>query len=180
MVDMNLWIAGTTKPKAKARLFCFPFGGGGTQTYRTWPQQFPAEIEVCPVRLPGREGRSNEPCFQEVIPLIQALATGLSPYLDLPFAFFGHSMGTLLAFELTRELRRRGEPLPLCLMISSGKAPHRIIPSPSSKTSPHELPDSALIEKLRYYGGTPKVTVSRTGTHGTHPSNHASRYRHRS
>nr|VFK51956.1 MAG: Surfactin synthase thioesterase subunit [Candidatus Kentron sp. TUN]VFK53571.1 MAG: Surfactin synthase thioesterase subunit [Candidatus Kentron sp. TUN]VFK55025.1 MAG: Surfactin synthase thioesterase subunit [Candidatus Kentron sp. TUN] len=149
----NRWLAGTTNPKAKIRLFCFPFAGGGTLTYRDWPQQFPSEIEVRPVRLPGRESRFGEPCFEETVPLAQALATDLLPYLNLPFAFFGHSLGALLAFELARELRRRKEPGPLCLIVSGRRAPQLIL----SREPYHKLSDSALINQLRDYGGTPEI-----------------------
>uniref|UniRef100_A0A450YZ13 Medium-chain acyl-[acyl-carrier-protein] hydrolase n=1 Tax=Candidatus Kentrum sp. TC TaxID=2126339 RepID=A0A450YZ13_9GAMM len=151
----DLWVAGSTNPKAKARLFCFPFAGGNTLAYRAWPKHFSSNIELRPVRLPGREGRFKETCYRNVVPLVQALASGLSSYLDLPFAFFGHSMGALLAFELARILRRQGRPGPFCLMVSGRKAPQISF----SGRAFHKLPDSELIEELRNYGGTPEIIL---------------------
>uniref|UniRef100_A0A450VS54 Medium-chain acyl-[acyl-carrier-protein] hydrolase n=1 Tax=Candidatus Kentrum sp. LPFa TaxID=2126335 RepID=A0A450VS54_9GAMM len=151
----DLWVAGVANPQAKARLFCFPFAGGSTLAYRAWPEHFPAEIELRPVRLPGREERFGEACYRNVTPLVQALASGLSPYLDLPFAFFGHSMGALLAFELARILRREGGPKPFCLIVSGRKAPQ----IPFSGRALHKLPNSELVEELRNYGGTPEIVL---------------------
>lgn len=153
---VNPWIAGTPNPQAKARLFCFPFAGGGTLTYHAWSRQLPSEIELRPVRLPGRERRFNEPCYREAIPLVQASASGLEPYLDLPFAFFGHSMGALLAFELVRELRRRGGRDPFCLLVSGHSAPQLPLSGPPL----HKLPEPALIDELRRYGGTPETVLA--------------------
>ena len=143
----NTWIAGVDNPLAKMRLFCFPFAGGSTLTYRAWPRQLSPEIELRPIKLPGREDRFGEACFEAAAPLVRTLASFLLPYLDLPFAFFGHSMGALLAFELTRELRRRGGPQPVCLMVSGRRAP-RI---PLARELFHTLPDPALIHKLLTY-----------------------------
>jgi len=155
MAMTDLWVSGTTNPKAKARLFCFPFAGGSTLAYRAWSQQLPSGIELRPVRLPGREGRFKEACYRDAIPLAQALASGLSSYLDLPFAFFGHSMGALLAFELVRTLRRQGGPEPFCLMVSGREAPQ----IPFSRRPLHGLPAPAFIDELRNYGGTPEVVL---------------------
>jgi len=152
-----LWIGGLDNPQAGMRLFCFPAAGGGTLAYRDWSRQLPSYVELRPIRLPGRETRINEACFQEALPAARALASGLRPYLDRPFAFFGHSMGALLAFELARELRRRRGPTPFCLIVSGRHAP-RI---PLGREFFHTLPDSTFIDKLRTYyaGGTPKAML---------------------
>lgn len=154
---MSLWIGGTDNPQAKVRLFCFPAAGGGTPAYRDWPGQLSSDVELRPIRLPGREMRISETRFQEALPAARALAEGLRPYLDRPFAFFGHSMGALLAFELTRELRRRGGPMPFSLMVSGRRAP-RI---PLARNLFHTLPDADFIEILRTYyaGGTPEAVL---------------------
>ncbi|HEV2448443.1 MAG TPA: alpha/beta fold hydrolase, partial [Candidatus Sulfopaludibacter sp.] len=78
---------------------------------------------VCPVRLPGREARAAEAPFERMAPLVDALAAAIEPYTGGPFAFFGHSMGAAVAFELARELRRRRLPLPKMLIASAARAP---------------------------------------------------------
>lgn len=154
---MPLWIGGVDNLQARVRLFCFPAAGSGARAYRDWSRQLPSYVELRPVKLPGRESRFNEASFQEARPAARALASGLRPYLDRPFALFGHSMGALLAFELARELRRRRGPMPLCLMVSGRHAP-RI---PLARELLHTLSDSMLIDKLRTYyaDGTPEAVL---------------------
>jgi medium-chain acyl-[acyl-carrier-protein] hydrolase len=110
-------------PQAALRLFCFPYAGSGATVFRRWPASLPAGVEVCGVRLPGREGRLREPAFDRLAPLVEALAAALPPALDRPFAFFGHSMGALVAFELAHRLRRDGRPGPRHLFVSGRTAP---------------------------------------------------------
>ena len=109
---------------AALRLFCFPFAGAGTSAFRGWTGSLPASVGVCPVRLPGRESRLAEVPFRHMEPLVRALAEAILPYLDRPFAFFGHSMGAAIAFELTRLLRREDRPIPAALLVSGARAPH--------------------------------------------------------
>ncbi|WP_163781512.1 thioesterase II family protein [Myxococcus vastator] len=114
------------KPQAspRLRLFCFPYAGAGSLPYFRWPDLLPeADLEVCAVQPPGRESRLHEPSVEELPQLLDALVRELSPLFDSPFAFFGHSLGALIAFELTRELRRRGLPLPGTLLVSGSEAP---------------------------------------------------------
>ena len=108
------------------RLFCFPFAGGGAGPYYPWrPLLGSHGIHVCGVQLPGRETRINEPFVRTMAGVVSPICNALRPYCGAPFAFFGHSMGALIAFEVTRELRRRGLPLPQWLLISGAQAPHR-------------------------------------------------------
>ena len=140
------------RPGAAVRLFCLPYAGGGALTYRTWGDVLPATVEVCPVHLPGREDRLGEAPFTELQPLAQALGKAILPYLDKPFALFGHSMGALIAYELARELHSQAGRLPLRLFVSGRAAPQlrNTLPPISG------LPDTALFAELqRRYGGIP-------------------------
>jgi medium-chain acyl-[acyl-carrier-protein] hydrolase len=138
-------------PRAALRLFCFPYAGGGAPIYRNWVERLPPEVEVCPVQLPGRGGRLREKPFSRMAPLAEALAAELRAYLDKPFAFFGHSMGAIIGFEVARVLRREGAPRPRYLFASGRAAPQ--IPRPDPPT--YELPEAEFIEELRRLNGTP-------------------------
>src|SRR5688572_15756506 len=105
-------------PQANVRLFCFPYAGGGALGFRHWTNYLPSAIEVCPLQLPGRETRMREAAYDRVLPLAQKIAEAIGPSLDKPFAFFGHSMGALLCFELARELRRQRGVTPVKLYVS--------------------------------------------------------------
>jgi medium-chain acyl-[acyl-carrier-protein] hydrolase len=145
------------RPRASSapscRLFCFPFAGGGAALYVQWARWLPAPVEVYAVQLPGRETRREEPAQTRFFPLIEALADALQPWLTPPLAFFGHSMGALLAFELTRELRRRGQPLPGRLLLSGRQAPT----IPDQGLPIQQLPDAEFVAQLtQRYGGIPE------------------------
>src|SRR5450631_2290799 len=99
------------KPLGQIRLFCFPYAGGGASIFHEWAEHSLPEIDICPVQLPGRENRLLEKPFSEMDYLIHVLASALHPYLDMPYAFFGHSMGALISFELTRYLRQKKHSL---------------------------------------------------------------------
>lgn len=149
MATVDPWIPyRRTRPGARARLFCFAHAGGGASTFRSWAEGLPPEVEVCAVQLPGREGRIGEPAFSTMERLIPILADALRPYLDRPFAFFGHSLGSLISFELARELRRRGGVLPLHLFASGCRAPGF-----SDLDIIHDKSDAELLERLRALGG---------------------------
>jgi surfactin synthase thioesterase subunit/glycosyltransferase involved in cell wall biosynthesis len=106
------------------RLFWFPHAGAG-QSAKPLFTNSSANASICPVVYPGRESRLAEAPFERMQPLINALAQAIEPYLTQSrhFAFFGHSMGAIVAFELARELRRRSLPLPFLLIASAARAP---------------------------------------------------------
>ena len=148
------WINGIVSPSevtGALRLFCFAHAGGGASVFRSWMPQLAPGIEVYPIQLPGREGRWLEPRITRASDLMQALLDALGPLFQPPFAFFGHSMGALMAFELARELRRRDRPIPEILIVSGARAPHVADPDPPM----HQLPDGLLLEELKRLDGIP-------------------------
>ena len=138
-------------PKTRLRLFCFPYAGAGALIFRTWSDSLPADVEVCPVQLPGRGSRMTERPFTQLSPLVEALAQALAPLLDRPFAFFGHSLGALVSFELARRIRRQHGVHPARLFVSAARAPQ----IPHRGPSIHTLPDKEFLMELRRLSGTP-------------------------
>jgi medium-chain acyl-[acyl-carrier-protein] hydrolase len=146
------WIMGVGRvPNARMRLFCFPSAGGGASMYRLWITEAPRGVEVCPVQLPGRENRLAEPRFSDVEPLLDPLAQAIRPYMDMPFALFGHSMGGLISFELTRRLRDEYGLSPARLFVSAFRAAHLPDPDPPI----HNLPDPQFLAEVGRLNGTP-------------------------
>jgi len=137
-----------SNPRADLRLFCFSYAGGGASVFRSWGDALPQEVEVCAIQLPGRESRIGEPAYRRVAALVAPLGEAIEAYLDRPFAFFGHSMGALVAFELTRHLRRTSRPQPVRLMLAAYRAPQ--LPNPNIKI--YHLPDEVLKVILRSEG----------------------------
>ena len=135
---------------APYRLFTFPFAGGGAAIYRKWPERF-SNVEVLAALLPGREGRIGEPALTSMETMLQQLVPAIAPLLDRPYVFFGHSMGALIAFELTRRLARDGLRCPECLFVSAFRSPDR----PSRNRILHPLSDREFVRELTTYGGIP-------------------------
>jgi medium-chain acyl-[acyl-carrier-protein] hydrolase len=113
-------------------------------------------VEVCPIQLPGREDRIREASFKHLSPLIQVLTGTIRPYLNIPFALFGHSMGGLIGFELARHLRTQCDPEPTHLFISGRQAPQIRDRHPRL----HTLPESEFLQEIRCLNGTPQSVLS--------------------
>ncbi|HEY1348703.1 MAG TPA: thioesterase domain-containing protein [Ktedonobacteraceae bacterium] len=135
-------------PQARLRLFCFPYAGGSAALFRSWLEGLPEQVEVCAIQLPGRETRLGEPACTRMAALMQGLLPAIMPYLDLPFAFYGHSMGALISFDLARRLRASVGRLPLCLYLAAYRAPH--LPNPNIKI--YHLPAEVFKVVLRADG----------------------------
>jgi medium-chain acyl-[acyl-carrier-protein] hydrolase len=138
-------------PAASMRLFCFPYAGAGASVYRAWASALPREIEVCGIQYPGRENRAGEPCVKNLSGLLDALVPAILPALDRPFAFFGHSMGALVTFELTRALMAKGCVRPEHVFFSGAGAPHTPLPKQI-----HHLRDTDFLREVIRLNGIPK------------------------
>jgi surfactin synthase thioesterase subunit len=134
------------------RLFCLPYAGAGATIFRRWAEQFPPSIALWPIHLPGREGRLTERPFTDIASLVADLADALGPYLDRPYALFGHSMGGLISFELARHLERIGRRTPSRLFVSASRAPQ--LTRRGEQIS--ALPDDELVAAVRRMAGTPE------------------------
>jgi medium-chain acyl-[acyl-carrier-protein] hydrolase len=145
------WLAPVSpRPRAAFRLVCFPYGGGSAASFHGWRDWLPANFDTYAVQLPGRANRLREPPRRSLRPLVEELADALGPDLRRPTVVFGHSLGALLAFELARALRRRGDPPPLTLLLSGCRAAH--VPP---RTRWGELDDDDFVAFVARLGGTP-------------------------
>jgi medium-chain acyl-[acyl-carrier-protein] hydrolase len=123
--------------------------------YHKWPQALEDFAEVHAAQLPGRESRLREPPLTRLTELCAELARAVLPFLDgRPFAFFGHSMGALLAFELARKLARETGREPVHLFVSGRPAPQ----SPRERRT-FDLPEPEFIEELLSLNGTPREVL---------------------
>jgi surfactin synthase thioesterase subunit/glycosyltransferase involved in cell wall biosynthesis len=138
----------------RVRLFCFPHAGGGAAAFAGWDAG--TDIRICPVRLPGREARLAEPPFERMDALVDAVGEAMRGLLDRPFAFFGHSMGAAVAFELARNLRRAGGPQPCALVVSAARAPQ----FRRGWTPPPDPGDEQFLAELRRLEGIPAEALA--------------------
>ncbi|WP_051789935.1 thioesterase II family protein [Streptomyces sp. NRRL S-1022] len=146
----NPWLNGRPPTATPERhLYCFPHSGGLQGEYVRWGRHLNG-TQVYGVCMPGRGGRAAEPALTELDDVVHALLAETE--LVAPYDLFGHSLGALVAYEVTRELAARGLPLPERLVVSAFPAPH--LPRHGARLS--GLPDEELIAILdERYGGIP-------------------------
>ena len=138
-----------------ARLFCFHYAGSGGSIFLPWVQSLPKETELVAIQLPGREYRFDEPLLYDMREVTAQLSDALVPFLDKPYAFFGHSLGALIAFDLARVLRNHGLQQPALLMVSGQNAPQ----VKSNLPTRLQLSDEEFIQVIRECKGTPEAIL---------------------
>lgn len=149
------WLPGALPPLSdRTRLFCFPYAGGGASVYSAWRREL-SELDVLPVKLPGRESRFREPPITRIDTLVDTLEKALLPFFDSPFALFGHSLGAIVAFELARRAERAGK-IPVRLFVSGRESPDLIAPIDDV----YRHGDDVLIEAVGRLGATPPEILS--------------------
>lgn len=136
---------------AKLRMFCFPHVGAGGAAFNSWLDRLPTEVDVCAIRLPGRENRLREPLMDDWREVMANVHEALTPMLDLPFVVVGHCSGSVLAYEFARRL----ETTPELVILSSTDGPGvRRIDDPL-----HVLPQRELLERVVEFGGMAKQVL---------------------
>ncbi len=140
-------------PSARIRLVCFPPVGAGASFYSSWGAAW-RQVEVCAIQPPGHEQRICEEPISQMQEAVEQLLQAI-PF-DKPVAFFGHSLGALIVYELTCRMEQEGMDLPRHLLLSACPAPqvHRL------KRSRHLLSDAELIRYLSILGGTPEDVLN--------------------
>ncbi|WP_432027726.1 thioesterase II family protein [Streptomyces sp. 1222.5] len=150
------WLkSGDATCDAPLRLFCFAHAGGGGGFFRPWREFVLPEVEVCPVILPGRETRVAEPAHRSMEELIGPLCEGLAPYLDRPYALFGHSTGAAVAYEVARRFQDDPRRAPRRLLVSGRRAPHLAARRPPFAG----LADEDFLRVVAELGGTPQEVM---------------------
>jgi surfactin synthase thioesterase subunit len=141
---------------ATLRLFCFPYAGGSAAIFRDWVDARPANLEIWAIEYPGRGLRRGETPARTLRPLAQEISGAIRPYLDRPFAFFGHSMGALVGFEVIRELKITSGPEPVGFFVSGCRGPKVV----RTRRLTYDLPAEEFVEELRLLGGTPEEILA--------------------
>jgi medium-chain acyl-[acyl-carrier-protein] hydrolase len=151
MMSADRWLL-CSRPLGAApwQLFCFPHAGAGTSPYAAWSAALAPDVEVTAVCPPGRERHIGAPPHRAMDTLVEALLPVIRPRLRPPYAFFGHSLGALVAFALALALEQENRG-PARLIVSSAAPPHLAKPEPRVC----RLDDAGLIRQMASYGGFP-------------------------
>ncbi|MEU0575376.1 thioesterase II family protein [Dermacoccus nishinomiyaensis] len=134
-------------------LHCLAHAGAGVASYRRWPTAVGPGIDVVALPLPGREGRRREPRVTDRAALLTDLLPGLVKAAHTgPYALYGHSLGALVAYTLTRALACAGAPAPLFLAVGACLPPHVA----TALVAAADQPDEQLLPLLGHLGSLPK------------------------
>ncbi|UQA94910.1 thioesterase II family protein [Streptomyces halobius] len=131
-----------------SRLVCLPHAGGTAGSFAGWAGRLPAGVELIAVQYPGRQDRLAEEPIGDMAEMAEQVAQALRPLLDLPMAFFGHSMGTGLSYEVAGRLEREDGFVVDHIFVSARPAPHLI-----DGEHRHRLSDEDLASAMRRLGG---------------------------
>ncbi|GHI04331.1 thioesterase [Streptomyces cellostaticus] len=133
------------------RLFVLHHAGGSHLLYRNWPAELPDTWDVRLLDAPGHGLLLDQPRITDAGRLADFLLRSIEPELTCPYALFGHSMGALVAYEITRRVVDQGLPLPVWVGVSARSAPQLT----GHRSGYHEMPDAELRTRLKRLGGTP-------------------------
>lgn len=141
----------------RVRIFCFAYAGGSPSAFAGWGERLGPEIEVLSAHLRGRAMRFSEPPDRTMAKIVEDLFEGLRTHLDLPYAFYGHSLGALMAFELILRLQREGLPLPEHFFIGASVPPHLGL----IHEEIHHLKDAEFVTAIQdRYSGIPDAVLN--------------------
>ncbi len=137
----------------KIKLFCLPYAGGTAAIYNKWKKSVNKHIEVCPIELPGRGKRFIEPLFHNMSDAVDDIFHSVRNYLDVqPYAFFGYSMGSWLAYEVIRKALKAGYRPPVHAFFAAKDAPSVV----RDKVKMHLLEHDEFVNRILKLGGTPE------------------------
>lgn len=135
------------------KLFCFPFAGGSSFSYRELAQAANS-FDLHPLELPGRGRRAGESLARDIDVMVHDLLRQVDPDAG-QFAFFGHSMGASLAWLAARQLADQRRRTPTVLFVSGCNAP--MVREPRQW---HLLPPDEFAQLLRDMGGCPPQVLA--------------------
>lgn len=152
MLNSNPWtMAFKPNPQARMRLFCIPYAGAGASAYRDWHASIRDDVEVVGIQLPGRESRFSEPPLVSIDDIVGQLTEVIAQHGDKPFVLFGHSLGALVSYELTRAIQQLRGSTPRHLIVSGTRAPC----CPRRDDPIHQLDDDTFLDRIKSFNGTP-------------------------
>ena len=135
----------------KINLICFPFAGGSAYSYAAFQKFTPNNIRLITVEPPGRGKRIDQPLLSNINAIANDVFLQVKPMLKEPYAFYGHSMGTIVAYLITKRIASEGLPQPMHLFVSG-----RMGPSAKDNEPPiYHLPPDEFRKELKAIGGIP-------------------------
>lgn len=152
MLQQSWFVTPRRVVNPQLRIFCFPYAGGNANSYSSWVKSLPTSVELVGIQPPGRAARIAEPAHTAMKPLISDLLPRITDLLNVPYIFFGHSLGSRVAFELMHRCHEANLPLPVHFIASGSRSPDK-----GDETDiTYNLPEDEFIKTLKDMNGTPE------------------------
>lgn len=138
----------------KMELICIPYAGGSVTLYEKWRNSLNPKVELCLIELAGRGTRSHEALYQNLHEAVDDIYARMHERFNIketPFALFGYSMGSLIAYELAHKIKDLLGLNPHHIFFAAKQPPDYT----SNNKILHTLPIPALVNELMAMGGTP-------------------------
>ena len=136
----------------KVRLFCIPHVGGSATTYLRWKKCLHHSIDLVPLELSGRGNRMGSSFYESIDEAVDDLYQRVRDDInDCRYAFYGHSMGSIIAYELTHKLIELNCKGPDHIFFSGREAPQI-----DKGKRIHLSPETEFREEILKIGGTPR------------------------
>lgn len=145
------WYKYPKKENAKLKLFVFGYSGAAPNVVSQWGHRLSNTVEVAAIYLPGRSSKSNVPAIRDWRLLAKSVGDAVIAEIEktrVPYAFYGHSFGALLAYMTVLHIRSVGFQLPKALMVGSKRAPVLCTKPPDEEKLFHDM---TLEEMKTYY-----------------------------
>ena len=141
------------------RIFSFPYAGGNKYAYNNFLPHIPDGLKLVQLEPPGRGARTREPLLRDLVAMATDLFEQVRHRLDTPYVFYGHSMGSWLAYLVTHMIREHQLPMPEHLFFTGSGNPSYYRP----KVLKHLLDQDAFFQHLVELGGiTPEVHADKS------------------
>ena len=135
------------------KLFCLPYAGGSAAVFAQWQQYLDPRIRLVPVELAGRGRRIKDPLYGSLSDAMNDAFRIITNSIDgSSYAIMGHSMGSLIAYEVAQKIRTANIPQPSHVFFSGHGAPH--IPLKEDKKF-NLMTDAEFKKEMIALGGTP-------------------------
>jgi medium-chain acyl-[acyl-carrier-protein] hydrolase len=142
-------------PQSEVQLICFPFAGSGASLFYPWVHSLSPKFEIWAFQAPGHEELVDQELINDLVKMKEYILQKILPILKPPFILFGHSLGAVLAYELTKELQSKNL-IPATLIVSGRQPPHL----KSKKASISHLKNEDFINEVFQFNGTPQELLA--------------------
>ncbi len=133
-------------------LYLFPFAGASFYSYNSLIKDLKRpDLKITTLELPGRGKRMKEPLLSDINDMADDLFHKIKTNLNYRYAFYGHSLGSLVAHKVVLRILDNGMAPPVHLFVS-GRGGPGVLPKDRDMGS---WSRERFYEKLKTYGGTP-------------------------